>query len=381
MRVYLNHAATAGTRLQSVSDAIQAFLSENRAQSVGRGGDDIEALRAVYEARKTLAGFFRAPDPAHVVFTSGATESMNMAIHGLIRDGCHVLMSSLEHNAAARTLHLLERQGRISVSAIPADRNGCFDPQDIKACIRPNTRLLVMTHASNVLGNILPIAESFAVAKGYGVLTLLDAAQTAGHIETALSGDIDAIAFTGHKGLRGVAGSGGLILNRGVEKQMAVWKAGGTGSRSESLEMPDFLPDMMEPGTPNLLGIAGLRAAVEGIEAAGLNAIRAHERRLSAMFAEGLRQLPAKVYGRYEPQSWTPVVSMNAPGFDAGELAHRLLTEYGIETRSGLHCAPLAHQAIGTYPYGTLRFSFGADNTMEEAAYALKALEETLTLR
>ena len=378
MRVNMNHAATSPTKSKEVIEALTIFLEKNRHQSAGRGEDSMDAMRTILDSRLTLAEFFGVRNPAHIIFTSGATESLNMAIHGLVREGCHVLATCLEHNAVARPLHLLQQQGYIDVSWLPCDPNGSFDPQEIEKGLRPNTRLLVMTHASNVLGNILPIANSFSIAKQHGILTLLDAAQTVGHIEVVPDENTDMIAFTGHKGLRGLSGIGGLVLNESIAGELTAWKGGGTGSHSHSLEMPDFLPDKLEPGTPNSMGIISLKAAAEAITAVGLSTIRAREKNLTTHFVDGLRQLPVTVYGHYAAECWTPLVSINIPGMDAGLVARQLSEEFEIETRSGLHCSPLAHKSIDTFPYGTLRFSFGADTSEQELEYVLDALQKTI---
>ena len=374
MPVNMNHAATSGSKPKEVIDALTAFLSTNSHQSAGRGEDEFAAMRTILESRIALARFFGVKDPTKVVFTSGATESLNMAMHGLIHTGCHVLATGLEHNAVARPLQLLQQQGHIEVTWLRCEPDGTFDPQSIREVVRPNTRLLVMTHASNVVGNVLPVAKAFEVAKEYGLFTLLDAAQTAGHMAVTLDGHIDVIAFTGHKGMRGVAGTGGLVLNEGVAEKMRHWKAGGTGSYSQSLEMPDFLPDRFEPGTPNVMGIISLRAAIEAIDCVGLEAIRAHEKSLTTRFVEGVKQLPATIYGNYDEANWTPLISISIHGVDTGLLARRLSEEFGIRTRSGLHCSPLAHKTLGTFPHGTLRFSFGVDNTAQEIDFVLEAL-------
>ncbi len=378
MRVNMNHAATSATKPKEVVDALTGFLFGNNHQSAGRGGDELAAAQIALESRLALAKFYGAHQPNNIIFTSGATESLNMAIHGLARDGCHVLTTSLEHNAVARPLYLLQQQGRIEVTWLPCDRDGVFDPQSIHSAIRTNTRLLIMTHASNVLGNVLPAAESFAVAKQHGLFTILDAAQTAGHREVRLDANTDVITFTGHKGLRGLAGIGGLILGDTVAFAMDVWKAGGTGSYSQSLDMPNFLPDKLEPGTPNLLGIISLVAAISALNSVGLDAVRSHEKMLTTRFVDGLNPLPVEVYGKYDAENWVPVISINIPGVDAGKLARRLDEDFGIETRSGLHCSPLAHRTGGTFPQGTLRFSFGIDTTVEEVDYALDALSRTI---
>ena len=379
MYTNMNHAATSGTKPKEVIDALSAFLHENRHQSAGRGGNEIVAMRTVFESRSALAKFFGAKNPAHVVFSSGATESLNIAINGFVSEGCHILATSLEHNAVARTLNLLQQHRRIKVTWLPCAPDGSFDPQTIEAAIRPNTQLLVMTHASNVLGNMLPVAESFEIAKRQGLFTILDAAQTAGHTEVKLDDNTDIIAFTGHKGLRGISGIGGLVLNENAPDKIAIWKAGGTGSHSQSLDMPDFLPDKLEPGTPNMFGIISLTAAVQAINTRGLETICKHEKTITARFVDGLRQLPVVMYGSFDIERWMPVVSLNIPNMDAGIAAQQLSEEFGIEVRSGLHCAPLAHKTIGTFPYGTLRFSFGADTTIQEVEYALSALAKVAT--
>ena len=379
MHVNMNHAATSPTKPKKVVDALTTFLNENSHQSAGRGGDELESMRAILESRTLLAQFFAACSPSHVIFTSGTTESLNMALNGLVRDGCHVITTCLEHNAVARPLYLLQQQGRIEVTWLACGLSGNIDPQAIVSSIRPNTRLLAMTHASNVLGNVLPVARSFEIAKRYGLFTLLDAAQTVGHISVKLDNNTDAIAFTGHKGLRGTAGIGGLVLSENVANEFGAWKAGGTGSHSQSLEMPNFLPDKLEPGTHNMLGILSLKAAVEAIGAMGITAIHAREKSLTSRFVKGLKQLPVTLYGDYSVEHWIPVVSINIPGRDAGLVARQLSEDFDIETRSGLHCSPLAHKTIGTFPHGTLRLSFGVDTTDQEIDYVLEALEKITT--
>lgn len=375
MRVNMNHAATCASNPPQVIKALTAHLNEGSHTSLGgRGGDEVSALRTALASRIALAELFGAPSPSHVVFTSGATESLNMAIHGLVRQGCHVIASSLEHNAVARPLKLLEDRGIIEITWLQCDENGELDDTTIESAIRPNTRLMVLTHASNVIGNILPVHEVFAIAKQYGIYTILDAAQTAGHIPVNLGENTDIIAFTGHKGLRGVVGSGGLVLSESILPELEVWKAGGTGSQSQLLEMPEFLPDRFEPGTPNTLGIIGLAAAVSALNEQGLDAIRAKEIELTEYFMAGLKELPVQTYGNFNPQKWVPVISLCINGIDSGLAAARLSEEFGIETRSGLHCSPLAHRTLNTFPEGTLRFSFSAETTKKEIEYTLKAI-------
>ena len=377
--INMNHAATSPHKSEEVIRSVMDYLQGNNQQSIGRGGDELASASLIMDARMAVAGLFHAKHPAQVVFTSGATESLNMAIHGLVQQGCHVLATSMEHNAVARPLHLLQQQGLIDVTWLPCADDGAFNPQSISTAIQPHTRMLIMTHASNVVGNVLPIEESFALAKEHGLWTILDAAQSAGHIEVTLGKHTDIIAFTGHKALRGLAGTGGLVLSKAAREELNVWKAGGTGSHSHMLDMPAFSPDRFEPGTPNIMGIIALQAAVEALEKQGLDAIAAHERRLTSRFIDGAHTLPLSLYGSYDKHNWVPVVSLNHKGIDAGVLARRLQDEYSIFTRSGLHCAPLAHRSLGTYPEGTLRFSFGIDTTFQEIDATLEALDKICT--
>lgn len=376
MRVNMNHAATCASNPPELIEAVSAYLNEGSHTSHGRGGDEVSALRTALGARIALADFFGAPSPNHIIFNSGATEGLNMAINGLVTEGCHVLATSLEHNSVSRVLHDLETRGLIEVSWLACDSHGNFDPALIEAELRPNSRLLVMMHASNLLGNVLPVEESFKIARNHGLYTLLDAAQTAGHCEVKLGDYCDVIAFTGHKGLRGLGGSGGLVLSERAAEEMRPWKLGGTGSRSQSLEMPEFLPDRFEPGTPNTIGIIGLKAAIDAINAVGLDAIHARERVLIRRFVDGLKDMPVTLYGDIDVSNWMPVISLNIGSLDSGIVAARLSEQFGIETRSGLHCTPLAHKTIGTYPQGTLRFSFGADTSEEEIDYTLDAIRQ-----
>jgi len=235
-----------------------------------------------------------------------------------------------------------------------------------------------MTHASNVLGTILPVDECFSIAKEYGLFTLLDAAQTLGHIPVYMNDTIDVIAFTGHKGLKGLAGSGGIVWGREAAKRVKPWKTGGTGSHSDSLSQPEFMPDKFEPGTQNIPGIIALEAAAKRIIRNGFESIMQHEQSLTRRFMEGLYGLPVKVYGTGDYKNMVPVVSITAENIDPALLARRLYDEYGIITRSGLHCSPMAHRTAGTFPEGTVRFSFGKGNTIEEIDYSLIAIRKLL---
>jgi cysteine desulfurase family protein len=380
--IYLNYASTSPVKPARVTNGLIRYLEENRHLSGGRNFEGLDDGAAIHQSRRALADFFGAPSGAPVIFTSGLTLSLNMILGGLLKPGDHVLITQVEHNALARPLHRMRKQGPVELDVLPNSPDGGFDPPVIKKYIRPNTRLLAMTHASNVLGTLLPWEESFALAKQYGLFTLLDTAQTAGLVPLRMNEHTDALAFTGHKGLGGLAGTGGFILSAAAAALLEPWVCGGTGSASDSLDQPGFLPDKFESGTPNTLGIISLALGVEEIRARGLEAVRERGKSLTRRFLEGARTIPGlAVYGTGSAETSAPVVSVNAaadsPWFDNALLARKLYDDYGIITRCGLHCAPLAHQCAGTFPAGTLRFSFGFETTEAEINTALKALEET----
>ncbi|WP_348922464.1 selenocysteine lyase SclA [Enterococcus rotai] len=378
--VYLNHAATSNHKFEATIQSLCQYLERNNNLNTNRGSQNIDELEVVFEARQLLAELFHAPDPAHIIFTANATTSLNMVLNGLIKPGDHVLTTEVEHNAVARPLHLLEKQLNISVTRIPCKSDGRLDPEIIESLIRPETAVIVMTHASNVLGTILPVKECFEIAKAHGIITVLDSAQTAGFlaidIEEML---IDVLAFTGHKSLMGLSGIGGFALAQNIELKIKPWMSGGTGSASLSLEQPDFLPDKFEPGTQNMLGILSLKSSLESIKALGLNKIADHERALTARFLTGLKKLPVTILGCTEANQRVPVVSIRSARIDSGELSQQLFDRYQIVTRSGLHCSPSAHQTAGTLKTGAVRFSFGWNTTLDEIEYTLKALKEILS--
>jgi cysteine desulfurase family protein len=344
--------------------------------NAGRNFEGLEAGAIALRARRAVGKLFGAADPLRVIFTSGATQSLNMAINGLVWPGDHVLATGVEHNATARPLDLLRKNGVIELDWLPCDPDGSLDPGAVRKAIRKNTRLLVMTHASNVLGTILPVTECFRIAREYGVLTILDMAQTGGVLPFAMGDSGDIIAFAGHKGLRGLAGSGGFVIGEAACGAMRQWVSGGTGSVSHSLDMPDFLPDRFEPGTQNIIGILSLAASVEEILNAGVETIRERERASTARFLSGLRELKKiRVCGALDPDRCVSVVSVVVEGYDAGEVSQLLFEDHGIITRSGLHCSPLAHKTAGTFPGGTVRFSFGSGTTEAEIDTILEALE------
>lgn len=376
--IYLNYASTSPSLSARVAAACTEYLQAPLHLNAGRSFEGLADTAIALNARTSLAGLLGASSPSHIIFTSGVTASLNMALHGLLQPGSHVLATGVEHNAVARPLALMQRQGLADITWLPCAPNGTLDPACIHAAVRPNTKLLVMTHASNVLGTLLPFEACFAIAKQYGLYTVLDAAQTAGALPLRMGPHTDVLAFTGQKGLRGLAGVGGFAVSAGVAKQIHPWLAGGTGSASDKLEMPEYLPDRFEPGTQNTLGILSLGASVRELEQIGLEKIREQEKSLTRRFLDGACALPLTLHGTGDADTCMPVVSVSNPTHDAGVLARRLYDEYGILTRSGLHCAPLAHRTAGTFPAGTLRFSFGYDTTEAEIDASLSALETLL---
>ncbi len=378
--IYLDNAATSWPKPPPVLAAMVRFLTEVGANP-GRSGHrlSVEAGRIVYTAREAVAELFHAPDPLRVVFGPNATEGINLALRGLLRPGDHVVTSSMEHNSVMRPLRALEREG-VEVTVVPCSPEGVLDPQAVLAALRPNTRLVVLNHASNVTGTLLPVAEVGRALRGRpqgSPLLLVDAAQSGGAIPIDMQADgIDLLAFTGHKSLYGPTGTGGLIIGERVPlEEFRPLIRGGTGSRSEQEEQPDFLPDMCESGTLNAVGLAGLEAGVRWVLEWGVEAIRAHEVALSQRLSDGLREIPGvTVYGPADARLRTAVVSFNIAGMEPSEVGGRLDEEYGIMCRVGLHCAPAAHRTIGTFPSGTVRFALGAFNTREEVDAALRAV-------
>lgn len=397
-QIYLNYASTSPVKAERVRAGLISYLEKNRHLSGGRNLDglDPEGLTSdglnyeglkdaalIHRARRTVADFFGVPPSAPLIFSSGATLSLNMILGGLLKPGDHVLASHVEHNAVARPLWGLRTKGLIELDFLPNSPDGSLDPALIPRYIRPHTRLLVMSGASNVLGTLQPWEASFALAKQHGLVTLLDAAQTAGSVPLSFNENTDALAFTGHKGLGGLAGTGGFILSKAAAALLEPWICGGTGSASDSLDQPAFLPDKFESGTPNTLGILSLALAVEELRRRGPARIREREKQLTRRFLDGTRTIPGLVvYGTGDTERSVPVVSLNAPAnspwSDNALLARKLYDDYGIITRCGLHCAPLAHHCAGTFPAGSLRFSFGFETTEAEIDTALEALAETV---
>ena len=374
--IYFDNAATSFPKPQQVATAMDALL-RSTALSPGRAahGFSLAAGRVIFSARERLARFFGCPDSSRLIFTANVTEALNVGIFGLLRPGDHVITTGMEHNSVMRPLRHLEQQGRVTVSVLPVSRAGETDPADLLQCRRPNTRLIVVNHVSNVSGTVAPLAE-IAARKGDALL-MVDAAQSAGFFELDVTRlGIDFLAFTGHKGLLGPTGTGGFVLRPGLD--LPPFKMGGTGSASEQEIQPDFAPDCYEAGTPNTVGIAGLDAGVRFIEETGLARIRDHELALTRRFLDGIGQLPGiTVYGLPAEESHRgALISFRLVAMSVDEVALRLDRDFGIMTRPGLHCAPLAHRGLGTFPEGTVRISFGFFNTAEEIDYCLDALAQ-----
>lgn len=377
-RIYLDNASTSFPKAPGVAEAMYDYV-KNCGCNVSRGGYD-EAYRAeelVLDTRQRLTRLFHGPDCRNVVFTRNITESLNVLMKGLLHSGDHVLVSAMEHNAVMRPLTQLTAQG-VTFDRVPCASDGGLYTEELEKLLRPETRAVVMLHGSNVCGTLLPAAEVGAFCRAHGLLFVLDTAQTAGAFPIDMEAmHIDALAFTGHKGLLGPQGIGGFILRPELAKRMEPLLSGGTGSVSHLEEMPAFMPDRFEAGTLNLPGIMGLHAALVWLEQEGIDRIRSHELALTARFLEGLRDIPRlRAVGREDIQDRAAVVSAACESVDPAFLADALGREYGVLTRVGLHCAPSAHKTLGTYPAGTVRFSFGPWNTEAHVDAALAALRE-----
>ena len=391
-QIYLDNASTSFPKPREVSDAVYHYMT-GMGSNIGRGGyaSAYAAEEAVFAARQLLCDFFGGEDPKNVAFTKNITEALNVLLRGLLQPGDHVLVSAMEHNAVMRPLQLLGHElaadeqpsDTITFSRVPCDREGNLELEYLPKLVRPNTKAIVMTHASNVCGTLLPLTEVGAFCKEHNLLLIVDSAQSAGlfpiHMQSL---GIDALAFTGHKGLLGPQGMGGFILREHMVEQVLPLIVGGTGSLSHTERTPTFMPDKFEAGTLNLPGIMGLAAGVRWLHERGLDNIRNHELALTEQLLAGLLALEQqgllRVVGRKDITRRTSVVSIADTTLDIAMVAHKLAAEYGIATRVGLHCAPNAHKTLGTYPTGTLRFSMGWHNSAADIATALAALEEVL---
>ncbi len=374
--IYLDNAATSFPKPPAVAQAMLRYMTEVGA-SINRGvySSAQDAGMTTLLLREGLCRLFHHSDPTHCILTSGNTMGLNMILRGWLRPGDHCLVSSMEHNAVMRPLQDLADQG-VCFDRIPCDSAGRLDPEAIRPLVRPNTRLLVMAHGSNVGGAIQDAAAVGRVCGEYGIPFALDAAQTAGHWEIDFEAmGLSALSVPGHKGLMGPSGIGALLLSPGFAKGLSPLVTGGTGSASDTERQPAYMPDRFESGTPNLPGIYGLQAAVDFVLETGVEALRRREEELTGLLLDGLRGIPQiRLAGPERTDHRAGVVSIDFLREDNAEAAFRLEQEFGILTRCGLHCAPSAHKTLGTFPQGTVRFSVGWFTTPEEVSAAVDAV-------
>ena len=374
--IYLDNASTSFPKAPTVATAISDYIT-NRGININRGSYSLayDVEDTIYTTRQRLHTLFNGHDPSHVIFTQNVTMSLNMVIKGLLKAGDHVLVSSMEHNAVMRPLTQLLNKG-ITFDIIPCDKTGSIQLESMDSLIRPNTVAMIINHASNVCGTIQPLESIGSICKDHNLQFIVDAAQTAGVIPIDVKAcHIDALCFTGHKGLLGPQGIGGIILTKEMAQNLTPLIAGGTGSFSHLETLPTHMPDAFESGTLNLPGIIGLNEGLAYIESVGMGNIHNHELALTKTFLEGLQDIEhINIIDKQNLQNRTAVVSITINGMDAASIAYELESAYHIMTRVGLHCAPRAHQTLGTYPEGTVRFSFGYTNTLEDVETALSAL-------
>jgi len=377
--IYVDYAATSWPKPKEVLSAMTDFL-EYSGGNPGRSGHrlSIAAARIIFGAREAVAELFNISDPMRVIFTYNVTYAINLAFRGLLKPGDRVVTTSMEHNAVMRPLRALEKAG-IELTVVPCGPDGSLDLEAMRKAITGGTRLVAMTHASNVVGTILPVKEVANLAHEAGAYLLVDVAQTAGvvPIDQPAQG-IDLLTFTGHKGLYGPPGTGGLVLGERVDiAELEPLVRGGTGSKSEYEEQPDMLPDKYESGTINSVGIAGLGAGIRWVQSRGVESIRAHEAGLNELLLSGLQNIPGlTVHGTCDPSKMTAVVSCNMAGQHVSEVGLRLDDEFGILCRVGLHCAPAAHKTIGTFPEGTVRLAPGVFTSLEDIGTVITAFEK-----
>lgn len=378
-KCYLDNASTTQTKPASVYQAVNDTMQHNGCSpSRGGYGCAIEAGRKILDARSALARLFNVADSRYIVFTPGITWSINMVLLGLLKEGDHVITTSMEHNAVTRPLRCLEQEKQIEVSWVKANALGQIDPGQIEQEIRAKTRLILVNHASNIIGTILPLAEIAEISRRNKVLLMADCAQTAGYCDLDFQNlGLDILAFTGHKALYGPPGTGGMILSERAAREIKPVIQGGTGSSSASQLQPEMMPEKFESGTHNTPGIAGLGAGVKFVLDIGLENIRRHEQALLEQLVAGLREIPfVTIYYSGNTEEQVPTISITIENLDMGEASILLDERYGIMTRSGIHCAPISHQTIGTFPLGTIRLSIGYFNTPADISYTVQAITE-----
>ena len=373
--IYLDNAATTMKKPDVVIQAVTEALCTMG--NAGRGGHDasLDASRIIYDTRERLAKFFHADSPKQVVFTMNSTESLNIAIKGILEKGDHVITTALEHNSVLRPLYEMEEKG-VELTIIPADKQGCIDYADFEKNIRKNTKAIVCTNGSNLTGNLIDLKKVGEITKKYGILFVVDASQTAGVFPIDVQQmHIDVLCFTGHKGLLGPQGTGGMVVREGVQVKPLL--SGGSGVQTYSKTHPAQMPTALEAGTLNAHGLAGLRAAVGYLTETGLDTIRKKEQELMWQFYNAVKEIDGvKVYGDFTAKERCAIVTLNIRDYDSSEVSDALAMHYGISTRPGAHCAPLMHEALGTVEQGAVRFSFAHFNTTEEVDIAINAIRE-----
>ena len=375
--IYFDNAATTLHKPPEVIEAVVHAMTTSGNASRGTHTGSLAASRTVYETRKKIADFFHCSRADHVIFTSNSTEALNIAICGTLGKGDHIISTDLEHNSVLRPLYHLEEQGA-SLTFLSANKKGCIDYDDFKRSIKPNTKAIVCTHASNLTGNVLDIERIGHIAKAHNLLFIVDASQSAGCIDINMETmNIDILCFTGHKGLLGPQGTGGLCIHESVE--IRPFKRGGSGIHSYEKGQPQAYPARLEAGTLNSHGIAGLCAAINYINTITIPVIAKKEQELLWHFYKGICNIPEiHIYGDFDTKERAAILSLNIEGYDSGTVSDVLSQEYDIATRPGAHCAPRMHQALGTTETGAVRFSFSSFNTMEEVETAIRALKELI---
>lgn len=373
--IYFDNAATTMRKPEQVIQAVTEALSSMGNAGRGVHSAALDASRVIFDTRVKLAELFHAEHPKQIVFTMNSTESLNIAIKGVLKPGDHVITTALEHNSVLRPLYEMEDRG-VELTVLQADRFGNFCLEEMEVAIRKNTKAIVCTHGSNLTGNLVDIKKVGEIAKKHGVLLIADASQTAGVFPIDVQEmNIDILCFTGHKGLLGPQGTGGMYVREGLAVRPLL--SGGSGVQTYEREHPKQMPTALEAGTLNVHGLAGLRAAVSYINDYGMENIRKKEQELMRQFYDRVKKIPGiKIYGDFEKKDRCAIVSLNVRDYDSSEVSDALFVHYGISTRPGAHCAPLMHQALGTVEQGAVRFSFSHLNTLEEIEIAVRALEE-----
>lgn len=385
-RIYLDQASTSFPKAPGVAQAMVDYQTMNGV-NVNRGcySSAYSAEEVIYETRQLLAELFHFSKCKNVIFTPNVTTSLNFILKGFLKPGDHILVSAMEHNAVMRPVVQLASSG-ISFDRIPCRTDGSMILEKVEELIRPETKAIVTLHASNVCGTRMPLDALGEICQRHQLYFVVDSAQTAGIVPINMDKmHIDALAFTGHKGLRGPQGTGGFLVSQELAEQMEPLISGGTGSVSHTEEIPDFMPDRFESGTPNLPGIYGLHEALLYLKTHSLQAINEKELSLTGYFLEQLQALDntgrhIRIIGKKDLTDRNAVVSIQTPEIDMSQVAWQLDNEYGVMTRVGLHCAPNAHKTLGTYPAGTIRFSFGPENTKNELDFAIQGLKKILDL-